>query len=148
MTKGNLKIFFHVFFALIFTSKVSLPSLYGSNNKANNELLTVGEGWVRWGMCWLLPLATFLVMPGDSFHKDPFHNFSRDSSEADSSVISQIFFFFPFFVDGCNICPFPVSWDFPWPPWTVKDVKAWLCNDVGQPSQQPQMHSAKSHWLV
>lgn len=83
-----------------------------------------GEGWVSWGRCWLLPVA-FSFMPGNNFHEDPFHNFSRNSSEADSSVISQIFFF-ALFVGGCNICPFPVSWDFPWTPWHVKYVKVWL----------------------
>lgn len=133
-------------FALIFTSKVCLPNLYGNNDEANHELLTLGHGWVSWGGCWLLPLV-FSFMPGNSFHEDPFHNFSRVSSGADSSVIPQILFF-ALSMDWCNICPFPVSWDFPWTPWPAKDVEAWLCSDVGQPSRQPQIHSAKSHWLV
>lgn len=85
-----MKIFLCAFFALIFISKVSLPNFYRSSNKANNEQ------WDRVELaevCWFLLVAFLSFMPGNSFHEDLFHHFSRDSSKADSFVIFQIFFF-------------------------------------------------------
>lgn len=61
MTEENLEAFLPAFFALIFMSKVSLPSLSGSNDEANGELLTVEElAEVGVGFSWLSSCSSCL----------------------------------------------------------------------------------------
>lgn len=40
--------------------------------------------------------------------------------------------FWPFFEDGCDVCPFPVVRDLPWSTLTFRDDREWPCKDISQ----------------
>lgn len=132
MTEENLEAFLPAFFALIFMSKVSLPSLSGSNDEANGELLTVEElAEVGVGFSWLSSCSSCL----ETASKRTCSIILPETHERLTHMYfpkTVLFFFcFALFVVGCNVCPFPVIWDFPCTPWPIKNVKVWLCRDVG-----------------
>ena len=63
------------------------------------------------------------------------------------SVVSWIFLS-GLFAERYNIFCFPYIWDFPWIPWSFKDVKDCFCDDISQLSQHPQIHLPMSHKVV